>query len=583
MEELIVKTNSFDSIIKTNGRSFAGFKYENNEIHEIDGEVLSYLNKLLLGNNKKLILKKDGYDVFLDLDTNLKHFYKDGIEDIKMFFTLNGMSTTCYKNNHDIRDDEYRKFEIGRDRIYCMVVASLTALTMTMSVLALNVKTGKMTRNEALGYLVGNTDPIELYDIKSDIYSSSKLTDEEKAFLYNEDFISDVLETKNSSAFAKYFINKKFNNIKISAYDKENGIHKNADGFYNLITPNTLFVANYKNLDDEETRDTVAHEFVHMMQESYGYNLLIEATAEIISSEYYNTKVDVYSEQVYLTKILMEIIGPEPIWNYVLTNDFSLIEKRVKPFLTDEEYKIFLKNLNFNRKDYEKQLDTFDNLMNIMLILYKNVYGVEMSSDEVIRLLDSTQKTNLQRYYFNNRKINEENSYYLTRSKKEENKIYSFKEAYDQSLIKFYARFSCDVYDLPKAQELINKDGNEKRLERVVTVTIHEKEVNGIIKYYCDPEITNMESTNKEDLEEYLIKKGLGHYKVVELIPITYTEYKEKNHNANDGIMIRYDGDKINVDKEVLMINRESIETIKHTIPTIYEKTSWVENIEEVK
>ena len=156
--------------------------------------------------------------------------------------------------------------------------------------------------------------------------------------------------------------------------------------------------------------DTIAHELIHMCQETYGYNLITEASAEIISNEYFQeTYLSSYTYQVKNLKILMEIIGPYPIWYYNFTGDFSLIEEKVKPNLTAEEYDTFLECLWFNYNDTITIIKKEESLKEILYTLYTNIYGESIFDNDIINHIITGDKT-LVRNYFNNR-LND--SYYL--------------------------------------------------------------------------------------------------------------------------------------------------------------------------
>ncbi len=310
-------------------------------------------------------------------------------------------STIVYKGKKS-------KKKIGTVKLHILGVTY--ALALVALGLAASLKTDAYTIR-ALTPIV-----IEMSDYKtSDIYhlinSSPYLTEEEKKFIYNEDFINDVLELINKDNHLKYNFSLFFNNIKISNFEDELDDLERAFGYYDTDYPSTIYVRNYEELTDAK-KDIVAHEFIHLCQDVRGYNLLIEASAEIISNEYYNTPISYYLTQVKLVKKLMEIIGPEPVWIYSFTGDFSLIEERVKPYLTDSEYEEFLNDLTFDYDNNSINKPKFDSLEVLLEKLYFARFNSEIKDDLVISLIDKDNRT-LSRYYFNSRYINYENSYYI--------------------------------------------------------------------------------------------------------------------------------------------------------------------------
>ena len=256
-----------------------------------------------------------------------------------------------------------------------------------------------------------NNTTIE-YDIdylRDKIFSSIALTKEEKEYLYNSDFIEDILPIINSSNYLRNMYDTYFYNISIEAFNKEYEKYDSSLGYYSTGIPNTLFIKDYDGIN-EDNKDTIAHEFIHLCQDSFEHNLITEASAEIISYEYFNdTSMSSYATQVKLLKELMEIIGSYPIWYYNFTGDFSLIEKMVKPYLNDNDYNIFIDCLSFSYDDYTSNINRFNKLEEILDILYKNIYGENIKDNVVINLLSRNDNT-LVRFYFNKR-LNE--SYYF--------------------------------------------------------------------------------------------------------------------------------------------------------------------------
>lgn len=581
MERLILKTDNFESIVEINkDGKINGFKYISNNINPIDNEVIDYLKLLKCSDDKLLLKNKNGYDIFLDNNTNFLHFYKNGLEDIKLFFLINGKSTTCYKDNHDIRDDEYRKFEILKERTSSIILATLTTLTLIMGGLAYEVAFNNVPKPEALGYIVENSEPIELAEVKERIYASSKLTDEEKVLLYNEDFIVDVLKTKNDSAFYKFMLRERLTNMRIKSYGKESKNYHSTLGYYSFFNPNVLHIADYDKLNDSNV-DTVIHEYTHLWQYDTGYVVLVEATAEILSEEYFASPIDAYKSEVLLTKTLMEIIGPEPIWNYVMLGDFSMIKERVEPYLTEEDYKLFVHSLNYNRSDIEDQKRTLLNLKKVLIKLFKNIYGTNIEDDKIIPLLKSDDNATLSRYYFNHRKITPEFSYYTYETGIEETEIYSYQEAYEKNMIHFYTRNAIITPDLTYAQSIMETNENETLLERIVDVDIHEKVVKNIHVFYADIDELHIENENKDKLMDELIRLNHGYYKVVEIKPTTYEEYINRTYVSNDGILIRYTGTSIDIDNQTITYTHTKTDIVKVNLPTINEKNNMFINGKE--
>ena len=322
-------------------------------------------------------------------------------------------------------------------------VMTLSALLTQITFLSVNIGSEVYTQ-----YAIEHSDEISDDEIKNMIYNSKNLTADEKEYLYNSDFLVDVLETINKSNYMRYNYAKAFNNIDItSAFDEKDLVSfsdtEYVGGYYTSSKKNKLYVKEYSTLNIKNSR-IVSHEFVHLCEYPFcKYNLILEAATEIISSEYFAVfpQVHTYKEETEFLKIFMEIIGTEPIWNYVFLGDFSLIESSVKPYLSDTEYQEFLKNIKYDPTDSIMNTKTIDTLNKILGIMYKNKYGNDIENDEIVNIIKS--KNSLCRYYFNSRYINEDYSYYWN---VEEN-VFTLEEAINLGYVTLYNKENEITYD----------------------------------------------------------------------------------------------------------------------------------------
>ena len=280
-----------------------------------------------------------------------------------------------------------------------------------------------------------NLKKLTLEDVENKIMSSENLTDDEKEYLCNEEYIKDILPYINKKMSSRLFFNNHLDNISIQSYDSSDLKYEKSSGYYTRVSPQIIHIRNYKG-DINYCKDTVSHEFVHMCQMPLNINILKEACAEIISHEYFeDTCIDAYKNEVILVKTLMEIIGPEPVWYYNFTGDFSEIEKSVKPYLNDKDYKKF-KNIIAYSDEVGKNGMVDLEISDILDKLYKAKYNENIEKNEIIDSIKHNKQ--MSRYYFNENHINEEESYYINR----ELFTLSTKEAYDKGYINFYVSFS---------------------------------------------------------------------------------------------------------------------------------------------
>ena len=286
-------------------------------------------------------------------------------------------------------------------------------------------------------------EDIEESDIKNMIYSSNNLTNEEKDYLYNEALFNDILPYINDNNKLKKDYYQKFSQLDIIGFDSNND---DIYGYYNPQNNNIIYVSNYNEnkLNNQVNgtfyKDTIAHEFIHLCQNNYlKYNFISEACAEIMSNEYFDESVvNTYFDEVIIVKKLMEIIGPSPIFKYVITGDFSDIDNILNKNLTKEEYEKLLTLLQLDMNNYEFSKEKKEKLEDLISKLYYNIYHDGIKNDKIINLIDKNTYDNnikLVRYYFNNEKI-KYNSYYYDFEYPTMIKL-SLKQAYDNHLLSF--------------------------------------------------------------------------------------------------------------------------------------------------
>ena len=253
------------------------------------------------------------------------------------------------------------------------------------------------------------TEELTLEEVK-ELINNSSLSDEEKSAIINDDYLTDVINIVNVDETARTKIYNRYSDLGV--------IYEEMDpqGYvYNFQRSIIHINEDIENVDDE-FKDTMAHEFVHVNQNNGERCLLSEATAEIISNEYYQMPLDSYTYEVKATKLLLEIIGPNPILQYVYFGDKEPVLNSVRPYLNDNEYEEFTdyyfntyndNNENIDRSKYYK-------ITELLSTLHRNMYGDYMVSDPMINAMLNGEKYD--RYYFNERFMDEEHSCYYERT-----------------------------------------------------------------------------------------------------------------------------------------------------------------------
>ena len=509
MERILIEDENRNIIIDIQDKILKGCSFYNDgKVESLNKEDLNIFKEFILSKDQKVLPNEGEYKVVLDNKTGFKHYFLNGVESYIMFFLNNGEDGEVYKvENIGLTDNGWRKeehlplkekiFRLGKKVVHTtchglMVVIMAVLLTNSIYVIDNPKILNDLGPIPILSIVTGSKN-IEADDLIRKIRSSEYLETEDQLFLANKDFLEDILKYVNSSNYSKFEYSTKFNDISIKTFKPE----KYRNGYYRPTDdPNSLYIAE-NCLTDNLFKNIISHEFVHLCQCALNYNVLTEATAEILSYEYFDDAVMTsYPNEVYLTKKLMEIIGPEPILYYVIGGNFDYISKAIKPYLTDKEYAVFLNDLSrpnrgdsgYNEEEIQKKFDSLDKLLDKV---YENKYGISSSDDIAISLLKSG--TALTRYYFNERKIKEKGSYYTSLIVR---KI-SLKEAMDKGYVYIwqqvdenttqgvsYEEYMASTYDVTKEIYLTSYDQVSVYIDEYNRLCIVLKEENRDKKVY---------------------------------------------------------------------------------------------------
>ncbi len=444
-------------IIKFDRKKIQGNIFENDKIMPLSNDIIKYFSFFQLSSNQIKLKKEKDYQIILDNKTNFKHYFINNEEDFGAFFLNNGFEPICYAKN-SLTSTTIKNFIIEKKNIIIQTSLKGIALLITLSMLTSPIKADA----QSIEY-----SSINVKTIQELIYSSPFLTQDEKNYLFNQDFFDDYIEYFNFNSYFRKLNQERFKNIKIKDYDFHNQNYNISGGYYDPASSNVINIKNYTSL--KEFKDVLSHEFIHLCQNDFHpYRLIDEAMAEILSFEYFeDTSINNYQNEIYLIRKLMEIIGPLPLLRYNFLNDFHEIEKEVKKYLSEKEYNEFLCCL----KVYDNEFDNkyHQNRLNELLNqMYKVKYEEDIINDEVILHL---REHDIVRYYFNPRKINQENSYYL------EKKFQKMK--LNEALQKGYLEVSLNKEKSTNIDEIneLKKDyHNEKKYMVIIRQKIDNKE-----------------------------------------------------------------------------------------------------------
>ena len=382
----IIKENNDNYYINLdNNKAISIIKSNKNKTKCLTEEEAIYLLEILLSSSLTFKETKDKYDIYLD-ESNNKRYFKNNREDFKMFFNNNGINYIKYKSEEEITNEIKRlKVKVG-NRLFILLIGSI---------LLLNIPD--------IRYKIIDTfykEEIALEDTENLILESTYLTDEEKNYLYNGELLKDVIDISDNNR--NYSLREKLSNIEIKTYKEDE--RPNTTGYYNSLEPNVLYIRDDINKTDRKNYyGTLSHEFVHLLQNESDYLYIHEATAELISYEYYNDIIDSYSEEIKRLKVLMEIIGPKPILECNFKNTDESLEEAIKKYLVEEDANELLELFKTNGEEFrdeEKEKVLNAKIDKLLSTMYYNKYQKDIKDDELINLIYQNNCT-VERCYFN--------------------------------------------------------------------------------------------------------------------------------------------------------------------------------------
>lgn len=243
-------------------------------------------------------------------------------------------------------------------------------------------------------------------DIYDYLEENEYLNSEDKKLYANKELIEDVIPYYKNTNMERR-ANSRFENLHFNYYENKLIDGEATLGYYDPYFSNVIFLWKY----NKNFKDVKGHEYIHLLQSNYKYLYISEACAEIISYEYLDCPLEGYEIAVNNTKILMEIMGPEIIWNLNFSND-------------DTEFTTFIYE-NLDKAKADELLDALKKdpeeenvdlgIRYLLKELYYNVYNYDM--DENIFIKHIVNNTLFDRYYFNKSKILENNPFCIENGK----------------------------------------------------------------------------------------------------------------------------------------------------------------------
>ena len=381
------------------------YKQTKNKKIIISNEIIINLIKYIITCHKPKYLYQDEFEVYLDEETNFKHFYKNGKEDYLKFFYENGQSTILL--NSKSNEDKYstKSFIIKGVQI---CITFLSAITFISSVSAI-YKIQTTTKINAQTEITNNIEysiPEEKIDtnfFKDFINNSPNLSKQEKQLLVNNDLFDDLSETlmTNDRIFS---LEVKMTNLDI-IYGQEGKPADGVLGWYNPMISNQIHVI------DEKDNQTTIHEFIHLLQDDNQYQYIREACATLISNEYYNSNQTAYNDAIIRTQFLMEIIGPDIIWDLNFSGSTREFEIAIKSLLPEKDAEELLElfTSSIGMLSQSKNYEINQKIDNYLLQMYKSLAPENTETLEFLTDISSTNHLSSKGYLLNRNYFNEKN------------------------------------------------------------------------------------------------------------------------------------------------------------------------------
>ena len=372
------KDKSYEYLYKINNELITfhidKFGFSNSNIDNLN----SVFKKFKYNSNCNYLTKFKEYEVYYDKEIDLKHFLLDGKEDYEMLFKYNGMDAFLY-------DKKIKKMDMCKKFIGLgmSIIITLSGIQFLESK-NFNIKTDpNVYIAHSISDVMGlySNEPIN-YLYALDSIKSSNLPDDVKSIISNESFLKLVFSYYRGSAL-EYTARLKFENLSLQPFEEgqyyEN--NKEVNGYYSPLNSNVIYSKN----TDESYTQVIVHEFIHLLQaENYKYTYLVEASAELITSELLNKSPSTYLPAVQNLKLLINIIGPEPVYELIFSGDDTTLINILKNNLSIRDYTMLTQYLKKDGFAINSEMDFQVEIQQILYKLYEKIYGKNIKGDRNI-------------------------------------------------------------------------------------------------------------------------------------------------------------------------------------------------------
>lgn len=231
-------------------------------------------------------------------------------------------------------------------------------------------------------------------DFYKELYNNS---DDEKKEILN---LTKFLIRDNNDYLDQKDILNSFSSLKIVITSNDKLLTNTSDniiGRYDQET-NTLYLK--EGLDKDVLNTTIFHEFLHFLSKSgfvstsfnkNGYigDALNEGMTQLLVNEYFQNQLFVYSNEVSITKAIVEIVGSDFMRECYFSHDLDSLIDELSKYVSHEDVISLLKNMDNAKIAYnDEDRDNYDSFnrkcWDIIGNIYMNKFGKDIEKDRLL-------------------------------------------------------------------------------------------------------------------------------------------------------------------------------------------------------
>ena len=333
------------------------------------------------------------FDLYYDIDSKRIKFYLDGVE--QYIPSLNNKYNILYENNLK-----------GRQ----LLVTTILSLNILATAINLN---GCSNNSEAKTNKVPTVSVENDLDLSSNVSTISVENNLDSSSFYKElykrsdnDLKKEILDlTKsiikdNSDYMDQEDVIDRFSQLNIVYTSDDKLLANTSNDIIGRYDPETNTMYLKEGLDENLVYTTIFHEMLHFYSNSgfvfiatdnNGYigDALNEGMTQVLVNEYFKNQVFVYSNEVSMTKALIEMFGSDFMRKCYFSHDLDSFINEVSKYSSYEDAISLLKNMDnakvaYNDDDRENY-DIFNSkCWDIIGTIYSNKYGVNMETDKLM-------------------------------------------------------------------------------------------------------------------------------------------------------------------------------------------------------